>query len=78
MTWVIANQAPLSLGFPRQGYWSGLPFPTPEDPPNPRIKPGSPALVGRFFNSEPLEKGNSLKDFTPPPNNLYFVLLISW
>ena len=41
--WTVAHQAPLSLGFPRQEYWSGLPFPPPEDPFNPGIKPGSPA-----------------------------------
>ena len=43
----------LSMGFPRQEYWSGLPFPSPGDPPNPVIEPGSLALVGRFFTSEP-------------------------
>ena len=40
----IAHQAPLSMGFPRQEYWSRLPFPTPEDLPDPGIKPMSPAL----------------------------------
>ena len=48
----VANQAPLSMGFPRQEYWSGLPFPTPVDLPDPRIEPTSlmpPALAGRFF-----------------------------
>ena len=52
----IAHQAPLSMGFPRQRYWSGLPFPSPGDLPNPGIKPASPALAGRFFTSEPPEK----------------------
>ena len=42
--WAVARQAPLSMGFSRQEYWSGLPFPSPEDLPNPEIKPGSPAL----------------------------------
>ena len=37
-------QAPLSMGFSRQEYWSGLPFPSPEDLPDPGIEPGSPAL----------------------------------
>ena len=37
------------MGFPRQEYWSGLPFPSPEDPPDPGIKPESPALTGVFF-----------------------------
>ena len=40
----IAHKAPLSMGFSRQEYWSGLPFPSPGDLPNPEIKPVSPAL----------------------------------
>ena len=40
----VAHQAPLSMGFPRQEYWSDLPFPSPGDLPDPRIKLGSPAL----------------------------------
>ena len=44
--WTIAHQAPLSLGFPRQEYWSGLPFLSPGDLPNPGIEPVSPALAG--------------------------------
>ena len=40
----VARQASLSMGFSRQEYWSGLPFPSPEDLPNPGIKPRSPAL----------------------------------
>ena len=42
--WTAAYQAPPSMGFSRQAYWSRLPFPSPGDFPNPRIKPGSPAL----------------------------------
>ena len=42
--WTVAHQTPLSLGFYRQEYWSGLPFPSLGDLPNPRIEPGSPAL----------------------------------
>ena len=42
--WNAVHQAPLSMGFSRQGYWSGLPSPSPEDLPDPRIKPGTPAL----------------------------------
>ena len=42
--WPAAHQAPLSMGFSRQGYWSGLPIPSPGDLPDPGIKPGSPAL----------------------------------
>ena len=40
----VVFQAPLSMGFSRQEYWSGLPFPSPEDLPNPGTEPGSPAL----------------------------------
>ena len=47
------GQAPLSMGFVRQEYWSGLPFPSPGDLPNPGIKPASPALEGGFFTTEP-------------------------
>ena len=42
--WTVARQAPVSMEFPRQEYWSGLPFPSPEDLPHPGIKPSSPAL----------------------------------
>ena len=42
--WIVAYQASPSMGFSRQEYWSGLPFPSPEDLPNPGIEPGSPAL----------------------------------
>ena len=41
------------MGFSRQEYWSGLPFPPPGDLPNPGIKPTSPALAGGFFTAEP-------------------------
>jgi len=41
------------MGFPRQEYRSGLPFPSPGDLPNPGIKPAFPALVGRFLTTEP-------------------------
>ena len=42
--WTVALQAPLSMGFPRQEYWSGLPIPSPGDLPNPGIEPRIPAL----------------------------------
>ena len=42
--WIVACQAPLSMGFPRQEYWSGLPVPSPGDLPDPGTKPVSPAL----------------------------------
>ena len=50
--WTVARQAPLCMGFPRQGYWSGLPFPSPSDLPYPGLKPMSlvsPELSGRSF-----------------------------
>ena len=50
--WTVACQAPLSMGFSRQEYWSGLPFPPPGDLPNPGVKPMSPALQA---NSLPYE-----------------------
>ena len=56
MPWTVAHQAPLSLGFPRQEDWSGLPCPPPGDLPDPGIEPESPALAGGFFTAEPLEK----------------------
>jgi len=49
--WTVACQASLSMGFPRQNYWSGLSFPSPGYLPDPRIE--SPALAGRFFTTEP-------------------------
>ena len=52
--WTVARQAPLSIGFPRQEYWNGLPFLTPGDLPNPGIHPtslASPALAGGFFTT---------------------------
>ena len=42
--WTIVHQAPLSMGFSRQEYWSGLPFPSPGDLPDPGIEPKSPTL----------------------------------
>ena len=50
--WTVAHLASLSMGFPRQQYWSRLPFPPPGVLPNPGIEPVSPALVGRFFTTE--------------------------
>ena len=52
--WTVACQAPLSIEFYRQGYWTGLPFPSPGDLPDPGIEPAflmSVALVGRFFTT---------------------------
>ena len=51
--WITACQAPLSMGFSRQGYWSGFPFPSPGDLPKPGIEPGSPVLQADSLPSEP-------------------------
>ena len=47
----VTYQAPLSMVFPKQEYWSGLPFPPPGDLPHPGLKPTSPALAGRIFTT---------------------------
>ena len=51
--WTVAHQAPLSIGFPRQEYWSELPFPSPGDLPDPEIEPTSPAPAGGFLTTKP-------------------------
>ena len=52
-SWTVAHQAPLSMGFSRQDYWSGLPYNPPGDLPNPGIEPRSPALWAEALTSEP-------------------------
>ena len=52
--WTVGRQAPLSVGFSRQEYWSGLPCPPPGDLPGPGIEPGSPALQADVLTSEPV------------------------
>ena len=51
--WTVGHQTSLSMGFPRQEYWTEWPFPSPGDLPNPGIKPDSSVLVGVFFTNEP-------------------------
>ena len=51
--WTIAHQAPPSMEFSRQEYWSRFPFPSPRDLPDPGIGPGSPALLADALRSEP-------------------------
>jgi len=53
--WNVACQTPLSMAFPRQEYWSGLPFPSPSDLSDPESEPGSPALQADSLPSEPLK-----------------------
>ena len=66
--WTVAHHAPLSLAFPRQEHWNGLPFPSPGDLPNPGIKPESPAapaLADRFVTTESPGKPMALNWFPP-------------
>ena len=65
--WTVAHQAPLSMEFSRQEYWSGLPCPPAGDLPDPGIEPVNPALADGFFTSEPHGK----------PLRLSFVQLLS-
>ena len=51
--WTVVHQASLSMGFPRQEYWSNLPFPSPGNLPNPGSEPTSPALADGVFTTEP-------------------------
>ena len=54
--WTVTHQAPPSMGFSRQEFWSGLLFPSPGDLPDPGIEPRSPALQADALTSEPLGK----------------------
>ena len=65
--WTVTHQVPLSVGSPRQEYWSGLPFPSPGDLPHPGIEATSPALAGGFFITEPSPVLNP-----PLPNPAHF------
>ena len=73
--WTITCQAPLSMGFPRQEYWSGLPFPPSGDLPNTGIKPeslSSLALAGRFFTDSATWEGPSSPTPLTPPSRQRF------
>ena len=59
--WTVARQVPLAMEFSRQEYCSGLPFPSPGNPSNPGIEPGSPALQTDTLPFEPPENGAALK-----------------
>ena len=73
--WTVACQAPLSMRFPRQEYWSGLSFPSPGDLPDPGIEPMSLALAGEFFTTEPpgkpLKNGSLSKYYHSVKNDFY-------
>ena len=82
--WTVARQAPLSMGFSRQEYWSGLPCPPPRDLPNPGIKPASltsPVLAGRFFTTSTTwevhtSRYDSCKPFSFSSLPLYLIVMI--
>ena len=59
--WTVARQAPLSLGFPRQEYWSGLPLPSPGDLPHPGIELGPPALQAESLPTELRDELHNVK-----------------
>ena len=66
--WTVARQAPLSMGFSTQEYWSGLPFPPQGDLPDPGIEPSSltsPALASGFINTRAPQEAQTLLCFTP-------------
>ena len=65
--WTVAYQAALSMGFPKQEYWSGLPCPPPGDLPNPGIEPGSPALQAGSLATEPPGKPEASPWRSPKP-----------
>ena len=69
----IACHTPLSMGFSRQEYWSGLPLPSPEDLPDPGIEPGSPALWANALSSELPGKSHSF-----PPYIFISLLALSY
>ena len=64
-SWTVAHQAPLSMEFSREEYWSGLPFPSPRDLSNPGIEPGSICIAGKFFTIWATRKLRSKKKGLP-------------
>ena len=80
--WILACQAPLSMAFSRQEYWNGLPFPSPGDLPDPGIKPafpGSLALAGGFFTTEPPDNSYHLLSSMPDalPKSLHVISIVT-
>ena len=59
--WTVARQGPLSMQFPRQEYWSGLPFPSLGHLPDAGIEPVSPAVAGGLFTTEPRGKPGTFR-----------------
>ena len=75
--WTVAYQAPPSMGFSRQEYWSGLPFPSPGDLPDPGIEPGTPALQADALTSEPRNRRLLISWLQSPSAVILETLLIS-
>ena len=76
-SWMAARQTPLSMKFSRQGYWRGLPFPTPGDLPDPGtepMSPASPALGGGFLTTEPPGKSQKSPRRSPISNRFRLTL----
>ena len=72
----VALQAPLSMEFSRQEYWSGLPFPSPGDLSDPGIEHRSPALAGGLFTTEPQGKGFAVSIIVVEPNEVGLMMPI--
>ena len=73
--WTVAHQAPPSMGFSRQEYWSGLPLPSPEDFPHPGIEPRSPSLQADALTSQPPGKPSKCLNNALIPNHFTAVCL---
>ena len=70
--WTVACKAPLPMGFPRQEHWSGLPFLSPEDLPNPQVKPTSPtSQVDSLPLSHQRSESHSVMSYSLRPHGLY-------
>ena len=74
--WTVAHQAPLFMGFPRQEYWNGLPFPSPGDLPNSGIEPRSPALQTDTLPSEAPGKPYTAKETKNKQKAIYGMRVI--
>ena len=74
--WTVVYKAPLSLEFPRQEYWNGLPFPSPGDLPNSGVEPGSPALQTDTLPSEPPGKPYTAKETKNKQKAIYGMRVI--
>ena len=68
--WIVTYQSPQSMGFSRQEYWSGLPFPSPGDLPDPGIKPWSLAFQADALTSEPPGNSKWIKDLNVKPETI--------